>query len=68
MRMNRKGQVTIPAAIRARLGLVPGTEIELEVAGDAVRIAAAIPSRSGSAGEVADGGAEAARDEPLTRD
>ncbi len=38
MRMTTKGQVTIPIAIRERLGLVPGNTVEFEVDGDAVRV------------------------------
>lgn len=38
MRITSKGQVTIPIQIRERLGLLPETEVEFEVAGNAVRI------------------------------
>jgi AbrB family looped-hinge helix DNA binding protein len=38
MRITSKGQVTIPVAIREHLGLLPGTEVEFEVDGDAVKI------------------------------
>ncbi len=38
-RVGAKGQVTIPAAVRKQLGLVPGTAIEFVVDGDTVRIA-----------------------------
>lgn len=38
MRITSKGQVTIPIQIREQLGLLPDTEVEFEVAGDAVRI------------------------------
>ncbi len=38
MRLTSKGQVTIPQEIRDRLGLLPLTEVEFEVDGDAVRI------------------------------
>jgi len=34
----RKGQVTIPQEIRNRLGLLPNTEVEFELAGDYARI------------------------------
>lgn len=34
MRISTKGQVTVPLAIRERLGLLPGTEVEFEVDGD----------------------------------
>jgi AbrB family looped-hinge helix DNA binding protein len=36
MRITSKGQVTIPREIRARLGLLPETEVEFSVRGDAV--------------------------------
>jgi AbrB family looped-hinge helix DNA binding protein len=38
MRVSTKGQVTIPLAIRERLGLDPGTEVEFELDGNAVRL------------------------------
>lgn len=36
MRITSKGQVTIPIAIRNRVGLRPDTEVEFSVRGDAV--------------------------------
>jgi len=48
MRLTSKGQVTIPQEIRERLGLMPRTEVEFEVEGDAVRIRPARRSRSNS--------------------
>lgn len=38
MRITSKGQVTIPIEIRERLGLLPGTEVEFLVDGDAARL------------------------------
>ena len=38
MRITSKGQVTIPQEIRHQLGLLPETEVEFEVVGDAVRM------------------------------
>ena len=38
MRITSKGQVTIPAEIRARAGLLPQTEVEFEFDGEVVRI------------------------------
>jgi AbrB family looped-hinge helix DNA binding protein len=38
MRITSKGQVTIPADIRERAGLLPDTEVEFEFDGSAVRI------------------------------
>ena len=37
-RMTQKGQVTIPAPIRARLGLKPKDRVRFEIAGDVVTI------------------------------
>ena len=36
MRITTKGQVTIPAAVREELGLLPYTEVEFEITGGAV--------------------------------
>jgi antitoxin PrlF len=49
MRVTAKGQVTIPQAIRERLGIQPGTEVAFEVKGDAIRITKTAPSKRGSA-------------------
>ncbi len=38
MRITSKGQVTIPVEIRERLGLLPNSEVEFEMEGNAVRI------------------------------
>ena len=38
MRITSKGQVTIPAEIRERAGLLPHTEVTFEIEGDVVRI------------------------------
>jgi AbrB family looped-hinge helix DNA binding protein len=38
MRITSKGQVTIPAEIRERAGLLPHTEVEFTFDGKAVRI------------------------------
>ena len=38
MRITSKGQVTIPQEIRTRLGLLPHTQVEFELAGDHARI------------------------------
>ena len=47
MRLTAKGQVTIPLEIREQLGLLPYTEVEFEVEGDAVKVRkAARPARS----------------------
>ena len=46
MRLTSKGQVTIPQEIRERLGLLPQTEVEFEIDGDAVKIRPARRSTS----------------------
>jgi antitoxin PrlF len=38
MMITSKGQVTIPQEVRNRLGLLPYTEVEFEIAGDHARI------------------------------
>jgi AbrB family looped-hinge helix DNA binding protein len=38
MKITTKGQVTIPIAIREKLGLLPETEVEFSIEGDAVRL------------------------------
>ena len=47
MRITSKGQVTIPQEIREKLGLLPETDVEFEIDGNAVRIRKA---RTGSGG------------------
>jgi AbrB family looped-hinge helix DNA binding protein len=46
MRLTSKGQVTIPQEIRDQLGLLPHTEVEFEIDGDAVRVRPARRSRA----------------------
>jgi AbrB family looped-hinge helix DNA binding protein len=38
MKITAKGQVTIPAAIREKLGLLPKSEVAFDVVGQVVRI------------------------------
>jgi AbrB family looped-hinge helix DNA binding protein len=38
VRITTKGQVTIPQHIREALGLLPHSEVEFEIDGDAVRL------------------------------
>jgi len=38
MKITSKGQVTIPAEIREKLGLLENTEVEFEIVGDSVRL------------------------------
>ena len=46
MRLNSKGQVTIPAALRARYGLQEGDEVEVIEDGSTLRIVRAEASRT----------------------
>jgi AbrB family looped-hinge helix DNA binding protein len=50
VRITSKGQVTIPAEIRERAGLLPQTEVEFEFDGAVVRIVRAKPGKKGSRG------------------
>ena len=50
MRITSKGQVTIPAAIREKAGLLPHTEVEFRLEGGIVRIARARARRGDSRG------------------
>jgi AbrB family looped-hinge helix DNA binding protein len=48
MRITSKGQVTIPVEVREKAGLLPNTEVEFAVRGDAVILRkAAKPLRRG---------------------
>lgn len=38
MRVTSKGQITIPIEVRERLGILPNSEVEFELDGNAVRI------------------------------
>lgn len=42
MRITSKGQVTIPRVVRERLGLLPETEVEFVIKGNAVQIVKAV--------------------------
>ena len=50
MRITSKGQVTIPAEIRERAGLLPQTQVDFELDGDVVRIVRARDRRSDGRG------------------
>jgi AbrB family looped-hinge helix DNA binding protein len=41
--IDRAGRVVIPAAIRARASLTPGTELEVVLEGTSVRLVRAVP-------------------------
>lgn len=45
MRITSKGQVTIPQAVRESAGLLPDTEVDFVLDGDAVRIIKATPGK-----------------------
>ena len=53
MRITSKGQVTIPAEIREKAGLLPNTEVEFELDGKGVRIRRAKVSRREGRGAAA---------------
>jgi AbrB family looped-hinge helix DNA binding protein len=36
--VSEKGQVVIPAAVRRRLGLVPGSKLDFAMEGDSIRV------------------------------
>lgn len=52
MRITSKGQVTIPQAIREKLGLLPHTEVEFEIVGDGVRMRKARKAKKMDRGEM----------------
>lgn len=47
MKITTKGQVTIPVEIREKLGLLPNSEVEFEVVGQAVRMRKVRRARGG---------------------
>ncbi len=49
MRITSKGQVTIPLEVRERLGLLPNTEVEFSIRGDAAMLTKAGGRRRGPA-------------------
>jgi AbrB family looped-hinge helix DNA binding protein len=51
MRITSKGQVTIPAPIREKAGLLPDTEVDFVLDGDTVRIVRVPPPASESRGQ-----------------
>jgi AbrB family looped-hinge helix DNA binding protein len=53
MRITSKGQVTIPAELREKAKLLPNTEVELVLKGEAVRIVRAESRRGETRGEKA---------------
>jgi AbrB family looped-hinge helix DNA binding protein len=53
MRITSKGQVTIPKAVREKLGLLPHTEVDFVLDGDSVRIVKATSARAETRGQQA---------------
>lgn len=51
MRITSKGQVTIPAEIREKAGLLPHTEVDFEYDGEVVRIVRAKTPKGRDRGE-----------------
>ena len=51
MRITSKGQVTIPVGIREKAGLLPGTEVDFELADEGVRIVRAKAPKGETRGE-----------------
>ncbi len=45
VRIDRHGRLLIPAAVRARLSLVPGTTLDLDTDGDSIRLTPVRTSR-----------------------
>jgi AbrB family looped-hinge helix DNA binding protein len=50
MRVTSKGQVTIPLAVREKLGIQPNTEVDFEVHGNTVRLVKTSGKRPNSRG------------------
>jgi AbrB family looped-hinge helix DNA binding protein len=53
MRITSKGQVTIPIDVREKLGLLPNTEVAIEVHGNAARIVKVAGKRASNRGATA---------------
>ncbi len=51
MRITSKGQVTIPAEIREKTGLLPHTDVDFELDGEGVRIVRAKAPRGETRGQ-----------------
>jgi AbrB family looped-hinge helix DNA binding protein len=47
MRVTSKGQVTIPQAVREKLGILPNTEVEFTVRGDSATLRKVPPRKGG---------------------
>lgn len=51
MQITSKGQVTVPKKVRNRLGFLPHTEVEVELAGDHALIRKATPTGAAVRGQ-----------------
>ncbi len=49
MRVTTKGQVTIPQAVRRKLGIEPGSEVDFQLDGQGARLVRAKGTRGASA-------------------
>ena len=52
MRVTSKGQVTIPIAIREKLGIFPNTEVDFIVRGDSARLVKVKGKKGGRGAEL----------------
>ena len=52
MKITADGQITIPREIRERLGLLPDTEVEVEVEGDCMQVRKVQPPAAGRGWEL----------------
>ena len=68
MRITSKGQVTIPADIRERAGLLPKTEVEFEFDGKSVRIVRAKTRKKAGRGAQVIAHLRGRGDVPMTTD
>jgi len=68
MRIRSRDQVTIPKEVRGRAGLLPHTEVEFVVEGDAVRIVKAAAGRPKGRGQMLIAGLRGKGTIPLSTD
>jgi AbrB family looped-hinge helix DNA binding protein len=52
MRVTSKGQVTIPIEVREKLGILPNTEVDFEVRGNAARLIKVRSRKRGRGAEI----------------
>lgn len=68
MRITSKGQVTIPIEVREKLGLLPNTEVAIEVHGNTARIVKVAAKRGGGRGASVLAGLRGRADVRMTTD